>query len=279
MLNDPQIIDFVIRGEIEVEQLGWEASRRCPFNCEHCYHGAPENVVMTPEAMDLMLSKFNGIPVKYMNLHGGEYSTDIRTLENVAYALDRNKTEFHQFGLVTNGVGLRSKTINNFSNKHKRFFDILDFIAELSVNKAVRVEMSDDPPHLKEYNRLGLEFDKHKEVFLSNNNPRIRTSMQHNENLSSFADYGNAKTMQDIDKYRKYRTIKMNDIDLRFEQCLTSNKKVLLRNITFDAKNNVTPSITEYAAGDKINFGNIHRDDLTQIFLDHGHEYRSIGYC
>jgi sulfatase maturation enzyme AslB (radical SAM superfamily) len=264
MLKDEKIVSAVKHGDIEVDNLWIEIWRGCPFNCEHCYHGPAQNVAMPQATMEAILDNYDGKLIDEIRLTGGEQSSNVEALEKFADALDRKKTKFRLISLVTNGW-----------NMSDGFFKIIDRTAQLSQSKLAIIEMSNDFVHTEQYKRLGLDYSERLSNFLKAPDRwkginTVNRAFQSKEQMD-ILPVGNAKKLQTFNS-----DIKQNSKILTFERNFFKPGAALLHDVNFDAKGNITLPIIEYTVGDENNFGNVHKDDLTKIYLEYGQEAKFI---
>lgn len=96
MENEKQLKKYAFDG------LYIELTRRCNLQCAHCMCGSPQNVDISEEIIDTLLSQTFGIT--QLSLGGGEPLLAIDKLEYLLNALERHQVPVRHLDFVTNGT-------------------------------------------------------------------------------------------------------------------------------------------------------------------------------
>ena len=257
-------------GTIVTDTLEIEGTRRCGFNCAHCYHGPAENKSMLSDTLDAIFTEHKNID--YIALTGGEYSTDLNAFDKVRASLERTRPKFSYLGVFTNGM-----------KPSRDFFDIANGIASLSENFETLVTLSNDEFHYNEYKRLGLDFEENKARFkeFKKNFGRVvfksvpyKSKADYSESSDKnflLYDCGNACKLKGL---KKKNHEKVDSTFLRFAKL---PKKwpyaLMLESICYNVNGDIVKSPTSYKEGDKRSLGNINTIyNMHDFYLEHGRD-------
>jgi len=267
MIKNQKIINAITSGKIIVNHLWIEATRRCNFDCAHCFHGPAEDVSMSDTTINKILKILDNNYISTISFVGGEYACDIDVFGRLEKALERNKTKFGYVTFVTNGVGALED-----------LFEISSKIAKLAADQKTIICMSCDDYHRAEYIRLGHDFEKQEALFfeLGKKYKDVKPEMIPYQSNQDFVigHYGNGKELTGI---TKCFDAPVNHTLFGFKEYCPSAGYAVLEHINFDVHGNIPLPIIEYKRGDKENFGNVHDiKGITELYLKYG---RKIGQC
>lgn len=79
-----------------------ELTRKCNLRCAHCLCGEPQDVTITPEIIDSLLSQTSSIV--HLTIGGGEPLLELNMFEYLLNALERYNVPVLALGFVHNGT-------------------------------------------------------------------------------------------------------------------------------------------------------------------------------
>lgn len=124
-----------------------ELTRNCNLRCAHCMLGEPQDVTITPEIIDALLSQTSSIA--RLTIGGGEPLLELNMFEYLLNALERYNVPVLGLGLVHNG------TIFN-----ERVMQIINDYLKRNPKSLSKIEVSADIFHDRERSERCTEFYK-----------------------------------------------------------------------------------------------------------------------
>lgn len=128
-------------------QLCIETTRKCNLKCEHCMRGKAQDITLTPEIIDKLLSQVTEI--EDISLMGGEPLLALDALEYLIYAIERHKTKVLYIDFVTNGTIMDEHVIQ-----------LLSRFTEKNTERKARISISNDDFHYAKNSHECYEFYK-----------------------------------------------------------------------------------------------------------------------
>lgn len=116
------------------EQLVFEVTRKCNLSCEHCLRGDAQNVDMTKEMVNDILSQTESIGA--ITFSGGEPVLGIDILEYIVDEIIRRDIPVGNFYVATNGVIVSERLALTLLRLYSHLEDYEDFSAlDVSVDE------------------------------------------------------------------------------------------------------------------------------------------------
>lgn len=153
--------------KLKLQSLAIEITRKCNYNCVHCGKGQAQNLTISKEIIDKMLSQISECEEIY--LLGGEVLLELDSIEYLISEIKKRGINTNFIQLTTNGSILDSKIITIakiFNDKYKRMFNI-----RISKDKYHDIEQSE-----KAYNYYSSLIDEqnNKNIIIQYANPSGR---------------------------------------------------------------------------------------------------------
>jgi hypothetical protein len=271
MLESRVFVNAVKSGDVYADRLSFEATRRCPLKCGHCYHGNAQPVDIGEDTINITLEYLHNI--KYIAAHGGEVGMNPLFFEQLLKALIVNKTEFEYFGFVTSGAMGFDKEIYGAPLKH--IWKLARPKGKLRLfgrGEGIGIAVSNDEYHDAELRKIGLTREditraakKARRQFAP-----VKFLIRENENQDKLYNAGRARDLANR-PWVKYVSDAPNP-------CLTfvyekGKPLKLLSSFNVDAKGNVYGRAEDYESVERNNFGNVHKKPIPDILIEHGFEW------
>lgn len=120
--------------KIRFEQLIFEVTRRCNLCCKHCLRGDAQDIDMTKEVVDNVLSQTKSIGS--ITFSGGEPVLGIDIIEYIISEIIRRGIPVNGFYVATNGTIISERLALSLLRLHSHLEDDEDFSAlEVSVDE------------------------------------------------------------------------------------------------------------------------------------------------
>lgn len=222
-----------------------EITRKCNLSCKHCMRGDAQDLTISPEIIDIVLSQI--AEIHDLLLTGGEPLLELDTVEYLLHAINRQGVNVDKLQIVTNGTILNERVADIFLN-----------FAEKNPHCEVMFGISDDIFHDKAQSKECFDF------YSSRFSEKIPVAM-HGE-LPLLRSCGRVQMVKEIDgipvkglsenSFRPHR-ICIEDNLVCCEISLLANG-----NIALDGD-------VSYEIADKVSFGNVKCMALKDIFEHH----------
>ena len=276
MITDPPTIGDIRRKKFVLTNLFLQKTRRCNFRCKICCNGEQQDFSMKPKTEDNILGFFKNVPISNIGLVGGEPSFDLGSLAELYDALKRNDTWFYHLGLFTNG-----------SNPSQEFFDAIDRISDLALEDPeffhkISIHKTERLSHKQEHERLGLDYEGNRQKFdeLIARYPHFyKIPALDPMFVNAIVKCGNAAKAENFEYLENldeslFEPVEFGREKLEFQRFPGGH--LALDGIKFNAKGDILPNTgrefanVEYITEERNNFGNINREDLTEVLINNG---------
>lgn len=241
------------QAKLKLKSLAIQITRKCNYNCVHCGKGQAQDLTISKEIIDKMLSQISECEEIY--LVGGEVLLELDVIEYLISALKKNNINTNVIQLTTNGSILSSRLINiakSYIEKYKRLFHI---------------RISNDKFHDSEQSKKAYNY--YLSLIDEQCNRNIIIDYVNNFDSEKIIYSGNA-----IDIYKKNQH-SLDDSFIMYpesktHQILIENNKVFC-GIELFANGNICTlcDLVNYQSEDKMSIGNILEKSLKQIIEHH----------
>ena len=259
MITNPNIINAIAEKKLKIKELGIEQTRRCPLNCQICYKGDAENVVLDKRVPEIAFDQFNDIEA--IALLGGEPQSSTKGILHILNALKENKTKFRKFGFVTSMA---------FINKD--FWEAVDEINSFATIKncdmdGVHYSISNDYWHNLALDQANIPLEA-----VAANYDTVKKAHPHLKSIHR--DYiGKEQYIVSAVGHGKNIPGALQSKKFPFEiskvyKWVFPTKSFSIDRFNVDAKGNIFNGFTEYTEADKGLLGNIFKSPIQNLIIE-----------
>lgn len=245
-------------------QLALEITRRCNKKCLHCMRGDAQNVTMTHKMIDKIIDDVADVTT--LALHSGEVLLEIDTIDYLVQKINNSHWTTKLIELTTNGTICDKRIINIFES----------FCLRKDGNYAV-IRVSNDQFHNPDeykkayafYEQLVIEANKRIKAVNQASVIIFKYVLEDSNEIKALQYTGKAKELIDNGNTFKHG-VGNTGYPYKYGHRIKIANGIIPCSLQISANGNVTyDEGIDYITLDEISFGNILKDNLTNIIDKH----------